>query len=88
LTRLTAQHVAWEWSPDAATAFRQLKSSLVSTPILGYPHPTLPYVLDTDASAEGVGAVLSQVQGGVERPVAYYSKTLAPAERNYCVMRK
>ena len=50
--------------------------------------PKLPYILDTDASAVGVGAVLSQIQEGKERVIAYYSKTLAPPERNYCVTRR
>jgi hypothetical protein len=83
-----AQDVPWEWTHETESAFRLLKKKLVSAPILGYPDPTLPYILDTDASQEGVGAVLSQIQEGVERPIAYYSKTLAPAERNYCVTRK
>ena len=39
-------------------------------------------------SAVGVGAVLSQIQEGKERVIAYYSKTLAPPERNYCVTRR
>ena len=56
--------------------------------MLGYPDPTRPYILNTDASAVGVGAVLSQVQNGEERVIAYYSKTLATAERNYCVTRR
>lgn len=56
--------------------------------MLGYPGPKLPYVLDTDASNEGVGAVLSQLQDGEERVIGYYSKTLTPPERNYCVTRR
>ena len=69
-------------------AFQKLKDGLVSAPVLGYPDPNLQYILDTDASAVGVGAVLSQVQDGEERVIAYYSKTLAPPERNYCVTRQ
>ena len=56
--------------------------------MLGYPDPKLQYILDTDASAVGVGAVLSQVQEGQERVIAYFSKTLNNAERNYCVTRR
>ena len=69
-------------------AFTELKRGLMEAPILGYPDPTKSYVLDTDASAVGVGAVPSQVQQGHERVIAYYSKTLADAERNYCVTRR
>jgi len=57
-------------------------------PILAYPDPAKEYILDTDASDHSVGAVLSQVQGGSEVVVAYYSKTLAAAEKNYCTTRK
>ena len=88
LTRLTSAGVTWLWTDDAEQAFRTLKQKLVSAPILGYPDPKLQYILDTDASLEGVGAVLSQIQEGRERPVAYFSKTLTPAERNYCVTRR
>ena len=56
--------------------------------MLGYPDPKLLYILDTDASNDGVRAVLSQVQGGEERVIRYYSKTLTPPERNYCVTRR
>ena len=54
----------------------------MSTPTLGYPDPKLPYILDRDVSAVGVGAVLSQVQEGKETVIAYYSKTLAPLRVN------
>jgi len=47
---------------------------------LAYPDPTLEYILDTDASDQNVGAVLSQVQEGREIVVAYYSKSLSPTE--------
>ncbi|ROT72619.1 hypothetical protein C7M84_008980 [Penaeus vannamei] len=47
-----------------------------------------PYLLDTDASAEGLGAVLSQVKDGKECVVAYYSAKFTDPEKNYCVTRK
>ena len=43
------------------------------------------FVLDTDTSGHGIGAVLAQFQGGMERPVAFESRTLSQSERNYCV---
>jgi len=57
-------------------------------PVLAYPDPALEYILNTDASDQNVGAVLSQVQEGREVVVAYYSKSLSPTERNYCTTRK
>ena len=46
------------------------------------------YILDTDASAEALGSVLSQVQDGHERVICYYSRTFNKPERNYCVTPK
>jgi len=46
------------------------------------------FVLDTDASNTGIGAVLSQTQGGEEKVIAYFSRSLTKAERRYCVTRK
>lgn len=56
---------------------------LSSPPILAYPNFDLPFVLHTDASAEGLGAVLYQRQQGKLRVIAYGSRTLSPAEKRY-----
>ena len=56
--------------------------------MLGYLDPKLPYVLDTDASGDDVGAVLCQVQDGDERVIGYYSKTHTQPKKNYCVTRR
>uniref|UniRef100_A0AAV2KGL3 ribonuclease H n=1 Tax=Knipowitschia caucasica TaxID=637954 RepID=A0AAV2KGL3_KNICA len=65
-----------------------LKAALTAAPILAYPHVDLPYVVDTDASGTGIGAVLSQQGGEGERVVGYYSRALSREERNYCVTRR
>ncbi|UYV69000.1 K02A2.6-like, partial [Cordylochernes scorpioides] len=57
-------------------------------PVLVYPQPGMRFVLDTDASNSGIGAVLSQVQDGEERVIEYYSKILTKPERNYCATRR
>ena len=88
LSRLTSKDVQWEWTAACQEAFDLLKKRLIEAPVLGYPDPTLPYILDTDASGVGVGGVLSQVQEGKERVIGYYSKTLDPREQNYCVTRR
>ena len=60
----------------------------MEAPILGYPNPSLPYIVETDASNEACGAVISQISDGLERPIAYFSKTFSSEERNYCVTRR
>ena len=76
LSRLTSKETEWEWTPECDEVFETLKRRLIA-PVLGYPDPALPYILDPDAGAVGVGAVLSQVQDGKERVIGYYSNTLS-----------
>ena len=59
LTRLTGKEYPCCWDEATQTAFEQLKESLVQAPILQYPDCSLPYIIDTDASQDGYGAVLS-----------------------------
>ena len=54
---------------EEQTAFQRLKDGLMSASVLGYPDPKLPYILDTDASAVSVEAVLSHVQEGKKRVI-------------------
>jgi len=88
LHQLTRKGARFHWDEACQQAFEGLKQALVDAPVLPYPDPSLPYLLDTDASAEGVGAVLSQVKEGQERVVAYFSTKFSKPERNYCVTRK
>lgn len=62
------------WTVEAEQAFRNLKSALISTPVLALPNFSEEFVLECDASGVGIGAVLSQQK----HPIAYMSKTLAP----------
>ena len=78
----------FNWTAEAEAAFIQLKQALTQAPVLGYPSPDGQFILDTDASNFAVGAVLSQMQDGVERVLAYYSRSLDQAEKNFCVTRK
>ncbi|KAL7883281.1 hypothetical protein SRHO_G00009390 [Serrasalmus rhombeus] len=89
LHRLTGGSGAkFRWSDEADRAFLALKEKLCSTPVLAYPIPSGQFVVDTDASDHGLGAVLSQMQDGSERVIAYFSRRLDKAERNYCVTRR
>ena len=74
LTRLTEAKRTFEWSTEAETAFQALKKALCTAPVLGYPQPGDKFIIDTEASNIGIGGILSQVQDGSERVVAYFSK--------------
>ncbi|GFV74441.1 retrovirus-related Pol polyprotein from transposon 297 [Trichonephila clavipes] len=88
LLKLTESKQKFQWTKECEDSFLQLKEALTSSPILIYPQPDKPFILDTDASNESVEAVLSQEIDGQERVVAYWSKCLSKPERNYCVTRK
>ena len=70
------------WTEDCEQAFRELKSKLTTAPILGYPDFSRPFILEIDASFEGLGAVLSQDQEEGRVVISYASRGLRPHERN------
>ena len=72
-----------QWTEEHQRTLDHLILILSNPPVLSYPDFDLPYVLHTDASQQGLGAVLYQRQGGKLRIIAYGSRTLSPAERNY-----
>ncbi len=72
-----------EWAFEHQKAFDRLVSLLVSPPVLAYPNFDSPFVLHTDASDQGLGAILYQHQDGKLRVIGYGSRTLTAAERNY-----
>lgn len=79
---------AFIWSEECQKAFETMKDRLTTAPVLAMPLDNGEYILDTDASYGSVGAVLSQIQDGQERVIAYASRTLNGPEKNYCVTRK
>ena len=89
LHQLTEKRSTFKWTTDCQAAFDHLKQCLTSAPTLMMPNWSQPFIIDTDDSDTGIGAVLSQVDDeGVEHVVAYASRILTKSERNYCVTRK
>ena len=77
------------WTPGCQRAFDQLKEVLCSSVVLQNPDFKRQFILQTDASNRGVGAVLSQRDDkGVERPIAYFSRKLLPREEKYSAVQK
>ena len=85
---LTGKNARFVWSHRCEVAFEELKRRLIQSPILGMPRDEGEFRLDTDASNDAIGAVLSQVQDGEEKVIAYASRLLSKSERNYCVTRR
>lgn len=83
LTQLTRKNARWKWGEEEATAFRALKEQLISAPVLACPDFTRRFILQTDASSTGLGVVLTQRYEEGDRVIAYASRTLHAAERNY-----
>ena len=83
---LTRKEATFEWTADCEQSFQSLKKKLVEAPVLAYPSFQKPFILETDASGIGLGAVLSQPQPDQKsHPIAYASRSLSASERNYSI---
>ena len=73
----------FKWTDKCQEGFDQLKKALTEAPVLAYPDYKRPFILETDASLKGLGAVLSQKgEDGEVRVIAYASRSLRPSERS------
>ena len=89
LNQLLQQDVKWRWTKECANAFEKAKEGLVSSKVLSHYNTDLPLKMAADASAYGVGAVISHVfPDGSERPIAFASRTLSKSEKNYAQIEK
>ena len=89
LYRLLSKHQQWGWGPEQSAAFQKAKSQLASDLLLTHFDPSKKIVLSCDASPYGIGAVLSHMyEDGSDRPIAFASRSLAPAEKNYSQIEK
>ena len=89
LYALLTKHQQWCWGAEQEEAFKMAKSQLASDVVLAHFDPQQRLAVACDASPYGVGAVLSHLYNdGSERPIAYASRSLAPAERKYSHIEK
>lgn len=88
VSTLLKKGVKFEWSPACEGAIQKVKDELVSPNVLIYPDFTKPFTLTTDASNVALGAILSQGPEGEDRPIAFASRSLQAAERNYSTTEK
>lgn len=85
LTHLLKKDVPWRWGEEQVNAFSTLQHCLSHAPVLAFPRFDLPFILHTDASNVGLGAVLMQEHEGNLRPIGFASRVLTSAEKNYSV---
>ena len=76
------------WTANCELAFTALKKCLATSPVLSMPDLSAPFVLRTDASDRGLGAVLLQLKGEILHPVAYASRKLSDTETRYSTIEK
>ncbi len=93
LLDLTKKATPWHWNEEQQKAFEGLCDKMCEKPVLSQPDFTKMFYLQTDASAYGVGAVLSQEGDAANRkpkrhPVAYYSATSTPTEQRYDIYER
>ena len=88
LYKLLERKTHWIWGKEQQIAFDKAKAQLTSSCLLMHFDPSKEVILSCDASPYGVGAVLSHQTEGGERPVAFASRSLSPAEKKYAHLDK
>lgn len=83
ITALTKKNFKFNWTPNCETAFRRIKELLVTAPILSCPDYSKEFVIQTDASGYGIGAVLVQPHEEGDKVVCYLSRSLTKQEKLY-----
>ncbi|MBW0555574.1 hypothetical protein O181_095289, partial [Austropuccinia psidii MF-1] len=83
LTSFLKKDSCFPLNEEALSQFHQLKGAFTTPPILSHFNPSLPTIVETDASSYALGAVLSQVSDSVKHPIAFDSQKPIQAELNY-----
>ena len=78
----------WKWEKEHQKAFKELKKKITSQPVLALPRREGKFRVEMDASGHAIGGVLFQEQEGKWKPIAFLSRTMQPAERNYEIYDK
>src|ERR1700753_1153854 len=86
---LEKKDTKFEMTPERIEAFNKIKTAIASAPVLAHANPEKPYLLETDTSNYAYGAILSQKQDdGKIHSIAFLSKSMSPAEKNYDIYDK
>ncbi|MBW0495825.1 hypothetical protein O181_035540 [Austropuccinia psidii MF-1] len=83
LTRFLKTDSCFPLNDEALSQFHQLKEAFTTAPVLSHFNPSLPTMVETDASDYALGAVLSQVSDSGKHPIAFYRRKPIPAELSY-----
>ena len=88
ITKLLEKNVKFEWTEEADKALKILKEMLCSSPILQFPDFSKDFIVKCDSSGYSIGGLLCQMKDNCELPIAYTSRVLNKAEKNYAVIEK
>jgi hypothetical protein len=88
LNQLKGKDKEWNWGEGQQKAFEEIKMVIISEPVLVLPRDEGKFKVEMDASNFRIGAILLQQQNSFWHPIAFMSKTLTEAERNYKIYDK
>jgi len=88
LTQLTSTKTTFKWLPEHQQAFTKLKNLVARQALLRYPDFSKPFKLYTDASDYQLGSAIVQLFDNTEYPIAFYSRALTQAQKNYTTIEK
>ena len=84
MEKLLKHDAKYEWNEECQKSLDILKEKMVTAPILVFPNWKRPFHVHVDASSIALGIILAQPgEGGIDRPIAFASRKLSSAERNY-----